>query len=109
MRKPISIGSAVGAQLALNRLADQSAIIGLLGQIAKRDGGAISKQSTALFIVFRPSIILDHPFQGHAILRIGRVNPGQRIGKRLGVVFFLHRRLIGIGGCQQLAVQIEGL
>ena len=58
-------------------------------------------------VVLLQLVVIHDPFEGRPILRVGRIDTGQRVGELVGILGELHRRPIWRCGRQQLAVHFE--
>src|SRR3979490_2317030 len=66
-------------------------------------------RNSSLSVVLLQLIVIHHPLEGGAVLRIGCVDAGKRVGKLIGVFYEAHGRPIRARRRWQLATRFEGL
>src|SRR5260370_4604167 len=66
-------------------------------------------RNSSLSVVLLQLIVIHHPLEGGAVLRIGCVDAGKRVGKLIGIFYELHGRPIRRSRREQLAMRFEGL
>jgi len=67
------------------------------------------RTNAPLLLVFAQTVVLYHPFQRKAVIRVGGVSPRQRVGECLGIGRQFHCVLISRASRQQPAVLIKCL